>query len=72
MSEILFRCVSRCRLKLVASFFSSLICLISPGMVLKRVGPEEQNELNLRASRCVALVVLGGGVGSTLRGQGGG
>ena len=53
-------------------FFSSLICLISPGMVLKRVGPEEQNELNLRASRCVALVVLGGGgVGSTLRGQGG-
>ena len=39
---IMFRCVSRCRLKLAASFLSSLI---SPGMVLKRAGPEEQNEL---------------------------
>ena len=47
MYGILFRCVSRCCLKLAASFLSSLI---SPGMVLKRAGPEEQNELNLRVS----------------------
>ena len=56
MSEILFRCVSRCLLKLAESFLSSLI---SPGMMLKRAGPDEQNELNLRVSRCVAPVVLG-------------
>ena len=56
MSEILFTCVSRCLLKLTASFLSSLI---SPGMMLKRAGPDEQNELNLRVSRCVAPAVLG-------------
>ena len=43
--------MSRCLLKLIASFLSSLI---SPGMMLKRAGPDEQNELNLRVSRCVA------------------
>ena len=35
-------------------FLSSLI-----GMMLKRAGPDEQNELNLRVSRCVAPVVSG-------------
>ena len=56
MSGILFRCVSRCRLKLAAYFLSNLI---SPGMVLKRAGPEEHNDLNLRVSKCVAPFVFG-------------
>ena len=55
VSGIRFRCLSKCRMKLAASFLSSFM---SPGMVLKRAGPEEQNELNFRVSNCVAPVVF--------------
>ena len=47
VSEILFRCVSRCLLKLAVHLFCLVCCLISLGMMLKRAGPDDQNELNL-------------------------
>ena len=33
--------------------------LISPGIMLKRAGPDEQNELNLRVSSCVENIKQG-------------